>query len=66
MGVDYNDNYIEGNYNCDKCNKKGDFYDGTMNGVGEGNLEFGLCLECLEIHYVCIDEKTNDIIVDYK
>ena len=47
MGVDYNDNYIEGNYNCDKCNKKGSFCDGTINGIGKGNLEQFLCNKCI-------------------
>ena len=41
------DEYIEGDYNCDKCNKKGSFNDGTINGIGKGNLEKFLCNKCI-------------------
>tara|TARA_R100000656_G_scaffold123134_1_gene99348 strand:- start:336 stop:692 length:357 start_codon:yes stop_codon:yes gene_type:complete len=41
------DNYIEGDYNCDRCNKKGSFLDSTICGVGENNLEEFLCNNCI-------------------
>ena len=61
--------YEEGDYNCDKCNKKGSFLSNDWDndlicGVGEGNLEFFLCPKCLDKFYVRIDKKTNDVIVD--
>ena len=38
----------ESDYYCDKCGILGNFLDGTMWGVGKGNMETCLCNECLE------------------
>ena len=47
----------EGDYHCDKCNVIGNFTDGTMWGVGNNNLEFCFCNECLENYLKEEDER---------
>tara|TARA_R110000824_G_scaffold147810_4_gene317323 strand:+ start:598 stop:876 length:279 start_codon:yes stop_codon:yes gene_type:complete len=47
----------EGNYNCDKCNYLGNFNDGDICGVGEGNMEKFLCNDCILIE---IEKEKND------
>ena len=39
--------YNEGDYRCDDCGTLGNFTDGTMYGIGEGNLEKCVCNDCL-------------------
>ena len=36
--------YVEGDYNCDKCNKKGSFLDGSICGLED---DVCLCVECI-------------------
>ena len=36
--------YEEGDYNCDKCNKKGSFLDGSICGLEN---DICLCIKCL-------------------
>ena len=36
--------YIAGDYNCDKCNKKGSFLDGSICGLED---DVCLCTECI-------------------
>lgn len=36
--------YEEGDYNCDKCNKKGSFLDGSICGLED---DLCLCVKCL-------------------
>ena len=49
--------YEEGDYNCDKCNYLGNFNDGDICGVGEGNMEKFLCNDCILIE---IEKEKND------
>ena len=37
----------DGDYNCDKCGKLGNFNDGSMWGTGKDNPETCLCSDCL-------------------
>ena len=37
------------NANCDKCGKLGSFLDGSICGIGKGNTEKCLCIECINM-----------------
>ena len=53
----YDEKWNEGDYNCDKCGEWGSFLDGTMWGIGEGNIESCVCNDCLDNSLIEIEKE---------